>query len=233
MKGYNDLVNAAGIWRSDWLTRVGVHDVQRLAPLLDMLNAGFLFTLPETIPIGFHEVPVYGRDRLKLGRRDSAWPRAFFVDGVAAYAEPSDLLRQAAAEGHPFAAIQTGDGQARDATRALPPPSGRVVRARDYRLTPNSTTFTVTADGPGVIVLDESYVPGDFIATINGREVPYFRVNHVFKAASIPAAGTWRVRFEYRPARWHESLMLASIGLIGCVVIGLRVRPQRSARGAA
>jgi hypothetical protein len=229
---YDDLINAAGMWRSDWLTRVGVHDVPRLSPLLDMLNAGFLFTVPENIPVGFHEIAVSGRDRLKLGRRDTAWPRAFFVDGVTQYSDPADLLRQVAAAQHPLAAVEVGDREAVDATRTLTNPTGRVAAARHYRLTTNSTSFVVAADSPGVVVLDETFMAGDFVATLNGRKVPYFRVNHVFKGAAIPSPGTWRVKFEYRPVRWRESLAIAAFGLIITVAVAILARPRRSSTTA-
>ena len=79
---YDELVNAAGIARAGWLTKVGFNEVPSLAPLLDMLNATYTFTAIDRMPPGVDELPVTGQDRLKLGRRKTAWPRAFFVDGV-------------------------------------------------------------------------------------------------------------------------------------------------------
>jgi hypothetical protein len=64
-----------------------------------------------------------------------------------------------------------------------------------------------------VVVLSETFYPGNFAVTVNGRPVPYFRVNHAFKGVCVPAAGTYRIRFAYRPPHWNLSLALAGLGL--------------------
>ena len=215
LANYEELFRTAGVWRGwGWFTRVPVADVPRLSPLLDLLNTGFLLARPDEIPPGFSDVPVVGADRLKAGRRASSWPRAFFVDGVITYAGAADLLGRVALSGKPFAAVQESDRQAIDATRGLSNTPGTVVPARQYRLTVNSTSFVVTTGGPGVAVLSESFVPGDFQATLNGQRAEYFRVNHAFKAVTIPSAGEWHVEFVYRPAHWMLSLILSGLGLI-------------------
>ena len=82
------------------------------------------------------------RDRLRVVQRESAWPRAFFVDGITEYAAAADLVRQVAARGRPFAAIQSSDQRAIDAhARVDARPSGTVIPARQYTLTVNTTTF--------------------------------------------------------------------------------------------
>jgi hypothetical protein len=94
--------------------------------------------------------------------------------------------------------------------------------------TVNTTSFVVRASGPGIAVLDEAFLPQDFRATLNGRRVPYFRVNHAFKAVVIPSLGDWVVRFEYRPQYWDLSVMMAVVGLL--LLTGLAVsggRPRR------
>ena len=69
-------------------------------------------------------------------------------------------------------------------------------------------------------VLTESWMADDFIATLNGRRIPYFRVNHAFKGVVIPSAGDWTVEFTYRPAWWTFSLVLAMVGV--ALLIGSR-----------
>jgi len=230
LANYEELFKTAGVWRGwGWVTRVPASDVARLAPLLDLLNTGFLLARPDEIPPGFSEVRIVGEDRLKVGRRTSAWPRAFFVDGVTTYADAADLLQRVGSFGKPFAAVQPSDRQAMDATSGLSKPSGMVVPARRYRLTVNSTSFLVTAAGPGVAVLSESFLPEDFRATLNGRRVEYFRVNHAFKAVAIPSGGEWEVVFEYRPARWRFSLGLGGLGLIVLASLGYSARHRRLA----
>jgi hypothetical protein len=104
-------------------------------------------------------------------------------------------------------------------------PSGRFVRATNYNLTNNATSFVLQTSGPGVAVLTETFLANDFRATLNGRRVPFFRVNHAFKALTILSAGTWVVKFEYRPPHWDLSLTMAALGIV--VLVGLGVSARR------
>jgi uncharacterized membrane protein YfhO len=65
-----------------------------------------------------------------------------------------------------------------------------------------------------VAVLLESWFPEDFRATVNGQEVPYFRVNHAFKGVYLSAAGIYRVEFSYWPRHLSLALALAGLGLV-------------------
>ena len=220
---YRELVDAAGITRDwYWLTLVTAANLERLAPLLDMLNVGFLLARSDSLPSHFAAVEMRGGDLVRVEQRKTAWPRAFFVDGVTTFTNVTDFVRTIKEHGRPFAAIQSLDSGAVEATRQLVTPSGLTIPAKDYTLTVNSTTFHVRAPKSGVAVLGETFLANDFRATLNGRPVAYFRVNHVFKAVVIPGAGDWEIRFEYRPAHWTEvwlaflagALLLAGAGLV-------------------
>ena len=227
---YRELVDTAGIARDwYWLTLVTTQNFERLAPLLDMLNVGFLLTRSDSLPPQFEAVRMRGGDLVRAGRRTTAWPRAFFVDGVTTVEDTADLLRRVKEKGGPFAAVQAQDTRAVEATRHLITPSGLVVPARDYELTVNSTRFYVRAPTSGVAVLGETFLLNDFRATLNGRATDYIRVNHVFKAVVIPAAGDWEVRFVYRPDHWTEVWLAALGGVLLLVVVGLatEIRSRR------
>lgn len=215
VRTYRELVDAGGVWRTlVWITMVPTPDLPRLGPLLDLLNVNFVI------------VPVPGADRVKVERRTTAWPRAFFVDGVTTYVDAPDLIRKVAAQGKPLAAVQSSDAQAIDATRGMPTTAVNTIPARAYKMTDNTTSFIARASGPGVVVLSETFLPRDFRATLNGRQVPYFRVNHAFKAVAIPSAGDWLVKFEYRPPHWDLSLVMAGAGML--LLGGLGVSARRS-----
>ena len=220
---YRELVNAAGITRDwYWLTLVTAPNLERLTPLLDMLNVGFLLARPEALPLRFDAVEMQGGDTVRAVERTTEWPRAFFVDGVTTFADAADLLRKVERLGKPLAAIQTTDNIAVEATRQLVAESGLAIPASDYALRVNTTRFRVQTPTSGVAVLGETFLPNDFRATLNGRAVDYLRVNHVFKAVIIPAAGDWEIRFEYRPAHWTEVWLAALAGvllLIGAVLV--------------
>jgi hypothetical protein len=226
---YRELVDAAGIRRwMYWMTNVRAGDLTRLQPLLDMLNVGFLFARADAAPPGFADVSVSGPDRLRVARRTTAWPRAFFVDSVATYDEARGLIREVAAHDGPMAAVQSTDRQALDATHAMRTPSRLVVPATSYVLTTNTTSFTVHTPGPGIAVLSETYLPGDFRASLNGRRVDYFRVNHAFKGVVIPGGGDWRVSFEFRPRLWNAAWSAAAsgVGLLIALAVWSRRHPE-------
>jgi hypothetical protein len=219
---YRALLDASDIRRSMvWFTEIPVADAPRFAPLLDVLNVGFLLAREDALPSGFDEVAITGRDRIRLGRRLSAWPRAFFVDGVTVHQDAADLLRMAAATNVPLAAIESSDSRAREVAGTGMAPSGLMIPAQSYSLTTNTTRFHLNAPSAGVAVLTETYLPDDFRATLNGQRVPYFRVNQAFKAVRIPAAGEWDVMFEYHPHRWNQSLVAAALGLALVAGLGL------------
>ena len=48
-------------------------------------------------------------------------------------------------------------------------------------------------------MLSETWLKDDFKATINGKRVPYFRVNHAFKGIYLDSGGSYRVCFSYWP----------------------------------
>jgi hypothetical protein len=157
---------------------------------------------------------------LNVYRSESAWPRAFFTDRIAGYAEAKDLARLVqGGDGRPFAAMQNGDS-ARPAGLSTEIGGRAVVPATHYRLTNNATAFDVQATGPGIVVLTEAWLRKDFRARVDGKPIPYLRVNHAFKGVAIESAGLHRVEFEYWPRRFTEALALSAIGfgaLLGAV----------------
>ncbi len=93
--------------------------------------------------------------------------------------------------------------------------------ARDYRLEPNRTTFTVEAPGPGVAVLLETYYLDDFEVSVNGKPADYFRANHTFRGVALPAAGTYEISFNYWPEHFTAALWAGLAGLIALLGGGL------------
>ena len=165
-------------------------------------------------------LPQQGLDLLRAVERRSAWPRAFAAEGVARHVGAADFAARLRESTGPFASVDERDAEAGELISGLPA-NGLVIPAVDYAFTPNSTQFRVNTTGSAVAVLSEAFVADDFEATLNGAPTPYFRVNHALKGVRIPAAGTWIVRFVYRPARWGVSIAAAAIGAI--VLVGLLV----------
>ncbi len=233
---YRELMDTAGVTRVwDWRYSVEAADLARVKPVLDLLNVrdylgyrlGGARPGPELERVASADMDVY--------ESREAWPRAFFTDSVAVYRDAAQFCSWVAAgDGRPFAGIQLGDWTA---LTPAPRVSGdlakrRVNAAQGYRLTSNSTSFTVSATGPGFIVLSEAYEKGNFRATVNGRPAPYLRVNHAFKGVYVDSAGTYEVRFEYWPAGLSASLAVSAAGLALAalaLLLAIGIRPTAGA----
>src|SRR4029077_5458752 len=98
---------------------------------------------------------------IDIARRPSAWPRAFFADGIRRYTTPADLLNKVREEASPFAGIQADDLWSQRFTYQLPNRERTMSAATDYVLKTNSTSFRIRAETAGVAVLTESYLKDD------------------------------------------------------------------------
>jgi hypothetical protein len=203
-----------------WLTVLHAPTIDTVRGFLDMVNVRYLVTRADRVPPGLRVVPQSGADQLLVLERPTAWPRAFFVDGVERHDSVAVLGERIRGATGPFASVASDDVQA---VSQLPETASVVTPAESYRLTPNTTTFNVRSTGPGLAVLSEAFVELDFQATLNGRPTSYLPVNHALKGVVVPGAGNWTITFTYRPRWWHLSWALAGAGvvvLVGFVLAG-------------
>jgi hypothetical protein len=209
-----DVSDAAGVERTIWMWRTVLRPstIDTAGAFLDMLNVRFLAARVDQMPPGVSALPTSSPDLIRVIERPSAWPRAFFTTGVGRHRDVQDLMASLNGARGPFASVDARDTDAVNTITHLPT-GGEARPATDYALTSNSTSFRVEARSAGLAVLSEAFIDADFTATLNGRSVPYIRVNHAFKAVAIPAAGNWTVRFEYRPRLWGWAWTLAGAGL--------------------
>ncbi len=215
---YRELMGAAGVGRVwDWRYVVETGEVQNLRPVLDLLGVRFYlgYRLSGEPPGGgLREI---ASADMKVYESPASWPRAFFTDTAGVYADlPQFCSWLKTGDGRPFAGIERGDW-----LRMSPAPrvSGelaarRIAPAENYHLTTNTTTFTVKATGPGFIVLTEAYERDNFRATLNGKRVPYVRVNHAFKGVYVDQAGTYEVSFSYWPRGLTASLLVSAAAVV-------------------
>jgi len=170
---------------------------------------------------------------LTIYKSSTFWPRAFYVDRLEHYDQLADLVtRVQRAAGLPFAAVQDVDipGLPKDALHPSGAPATGVVAASNYALTNNTTSFDVEAPRAGIVVLSETWLKDDFKATINGKRVPYFRVNHAFKGIYLDSGGSYRVCFSYWPRHFTLSLVVSAFGAllacVSCLLAFTRFRPH-------
>ncbi|OPY60427.1 MAG: hypothetical protein A4E57_04461 [Syntrophorhabdaceae bacterium PtaU1.Bin034] len=210
-----------------WLRLIRNDQIAARAPSLDLLNVRYMLAGHGT-PMPQDMRLVHSSD-LDVWERPTAWPRAFFVNRVFEVRAPTDILAVLYKFPHmPFAAVEN---------RSIPPwmpaqtdTAYRVVPARRYSLTNNSTRFSVDATGPGLIVLGETYYPGDFVAKVNGAAMEYVRVNHAFKGIWVGKTGTYDVEFTYRPARLSQAMIVCLCGAVMLLVLCMVSSWTRSAR---
>ncbi len=214
---YRQLMDASGIERVwDWRYKLEDRDLISVMPVLDLLGTRYYLDYPGGPRPYRQSLKVLNSSDMEAYESPSAWPRAFFTDSAAVYGDLPQLISWIrAGDGRPFAAVQRSDwAQLSPAPRVSGDLRSRKVSpATDYRLTANTTSFTVQAPGPGFIVLTEAYERGNFLATLNGAPVPYLRLNHAFKGVYVDAPGTYRVEFSYWPRRLTASLAACAAGL--------------------
>lgn len=215
---FRELAKGANVdWYWDW--RIGVYEktIGGLRPFYDALGVKYYLATARDHPGTIDGLRLTARLDLDVYRSDSAWPRAFFTDTVSSYQSVDALITMLSKEdGRPFAAVHPEDHLRRESLRNLASDQSRrlIVPATDYRLTTNTTSFTVNAPRPGVAVLGEAYWNGDFIATVDGRRTDVIRLNHAFKGVEITEAGEHRISFRYWPRYFTLSLWMAGTGLV-------------------
>ena len=195
----------------NWLRLIKNDQIPSRAAALDLLNIGYMVAAPGTqMPQGMKLI--HSSD-LDVWERDTAWPRAFFVNQVFETHKPTDILKALAKVPNiPFAAVES-----QFIPQGMPKNNNmvsEVVPARKYTLTNNSTEFTVDATGPGLIVLGETYYPEDFVVSLNGKSADYIRVNNAFKGVWVNNTGTYNVSYTYRPKKLNQALLLCLLGLV-------------------
>jgi hypothetical protein len=195
------------------------NDVAEHLPLLDMLNVRYVLGYAggvDEITSGLKKIGSFDLDVYESAK---VWPRAFFTDRLTTYKAESafiQLLKEG--DGRPFAAASEieaqGVAELRSLTReASPAPTRQIVPASDYGLTTNTTSFKVNAPGPGIVVLTEPYIEGEFRLRVNGLPANYFRINSAFRGVFMPAAGEYQFSYAYWPRHFTLSLWASGIGL--------------------
>ena len=227
MKALAEWYDATGLQgMAMWWPTLAKSRLPETRAIYDAMNVRYYLGSPATAAEPTPGLRKIASADLEVFESETAWPRAFFTDRVTSYRDERTLAAWVkGGDGRPFAAVLESEAQ----TSVLPPDqkSRTIAAGRDYRLTSNTTSFTIEAPGAGLAVLTESFVPDNFRARINGQPAPILRVNHIFKAVALPAAGTYRIEFEYWPRVLSSALRLALAGVLatlGCAVWVLRWR---------
>jgi hypothetical protein len=229
---YRNLIDTFGIKLPFGSTDAGVieDELGSNVALLDMLNVRYYLGSAAKADLAPAVKRIAALD-LDVYESGSVWPRAFFTDRLISYGSEKDFVSSLKhGDGRPFAAIPDTELERHNELRQFVHDSSscgtrKIVAATSYALTNNTTSFTVTASGPGIVVLTEPYVCDDFQLKMNGKPALYFRVNSAFRGVSLPAAGEYRFSFGYWPRHLTLALWLSALGftlLVYWVVSGGR-----------
>jgi len=228
-KAYRELMEALAMpYGGSWRMELGEHHLGTHGKALDFLGVGLVFSGKRLTPVPGLE-PWRSEERLHAYRRVQPWPRAFYSNRVVAYRSAGDVAKRIESAAGPFVALPEAELQANPDLRRLlreQDSGARVVPANRYRLTTNTTSFSVEAPGPGVVYIGESGEPGDFRIKVNGAAAECVPANHAFKAIVLPAGGTYEISIEYRPRKLAGLLAAAGLGLFALLVLLWLLRPS-------
>lgn len=232
---FDILCDTADMKKKDWGDPATWHedDLPVILPIQNLLNVRYYLAPHTDNAAKIKGLRWIASHDLDLYESPDTWPRAFYTDRYTSYNTPVDLiyLIKRNAGGRPFASLQ-GTVDLPDVPRATPEDLSKniVAPAHDYRLTSNKTKFIVEAPKAGLAVLTENYLAGDFRAFINGKQVPYYKINQTAKGVIIPGPGTYEILFEYWPRRLTLALILTTIGVgLATLLLGCRLYIKRIA----
>ncbi len=153
-------------------------------------------------------------------------PRAYAVNSAAYSLDGTETLRRMAS---PDFAPNKEIILAATPGEMLPPTNnedaGR-VEILDRR--PGSVSLRVQLAEPGYVVLLDRYDP-NWHASLDGREVPVIRANHLFRAVRAPA-GQHEIRFAYRQRGLLPGILISGMAF-ALALLTYVVNPRRAGRG--
>lgn len=97
--------------------------------------------------------------------------------------------------------------------------STAVINLDNYE--PNHLTYTAISKNDALAVFSEMYYKNGWNAYIDGKNVPYFKVNYTLRALEIPA-GKHKIEFKFEPeiVKNGSKIALASNLLLALIVLG-------------
>jgi hypothetical protein len=159
-----------------------------------------------------------GRDA-RLYRVQGALPRAFVVPAQQLVnGDKAALDAVTSSSFDPRAAAVT-----ENRVEGLSGGGGGTATIESYE--PERVAIRARSTGPGLLVLSDNYYPG-WKAKVDGKDADVERVDYLLRGVRV-GAGTHTVEFTYEPLSWRVGWiisLLALVGLVAAVVVGLRRR---------
>ncbi len=152
---------------------------------------------------------VYDGPQYKVYANRAYIPRAFFVNRYEV-ASGIDILRKM--QSLSFDVRDVGYFTEDPKLTIEPPKEGAVAQYTQYSL--QDFDVNVTATGNNLLFLSESYYPNGWTAYLDGKEVPIYRLNYLFRGVVVPA-GTHTLKMKFEP----KSFFLGKSASLGMNII--------------
>jgi hypothetical protein len=219
--------------------------------LLSMLNVKYaLIPRPSQLslpamrhdPVSNGEPPesgwrkVFEDQHVSILQNPRLYERAYFVSTVRSMPDARAILaaiKQPGFAPDQLALVEAGltEQEAQRLSNSAP------AQVQIERISPNELLLQTQAGADRFLVLSEMWFPG-WHAEIDGRSVPIYRANYLFRGLVVPA-GDHTIRLYYRPASVLAGAAITALTLIGCGLAlalsrltlsrGQRERPENSA----
>jgi len=166
---------------------------------------------------------VFADQHVAMYRNPDPLERAYFVAQVQALADPQvilSIIRQPGFDPTQLALVETGLNA--EAAKQLSSTSTATVFVE--RMSPNELLLHTQATSERFLVLSEMWFPG-WYAEVNGRELPIYRTNYLFRGLVVPA-GEHTIRMYYRPTSALIGLGISAttVGVLGLALWIVRRR---------
>lgn len=156
---------------------------------------------------------VYTDDTVTIYRNPTLYGRAYFVEHVAVQPDPRVILetvKQLDFQPQQTAYVESG----LDAATAQRLAGGTPAAAQVERISPNELRIHTRTETDRFLVLSEMWFPG-WRAEIDGRELPIYRTNYLFRGLVVPA-GEHTIRMVYRPTSALLGAGMTMLTIISC-----------------
>jgi hypothetical protein len=171
---------------------------------------------------------VYNGNDRKVYFNRASLPRAFFVNRYAVASGLDILKKIAAISFNPTdVAYFTEDPK----IQIDPPQSG--AKADFVRYGMQDFTMDITATGNNLLFLSETYYPNGWKAFLDGKEIPIYRLDYLFRGVAVPAGThTLEMKFEPRGFAIGKNLSLGAnilaLGALGFIAYDWRRKRKGS-----
>jgi len=189
------------------------------SPLLDLLNVKYVLTLEE---IDNPKYTLVYDGEVRVYRNEGCMPRAFALPESCAVV--ADDVAEALRTYDPRRYVILEQQATSNQQQVEEPASCSLLPAIITSYTPNQVLIDVELDGPGFLILADSYFPGwKAFYRPQGRgeerELEILRADGNFRAVELPA-GRWTVRFKYTPMSFKLGLFVSFVAVMILVLLG-------------